>query len=377
MNVPGPMRHLIAVAGLLLLVSVLFSACAGGDAGLTRSEVEEIVRSEMAAAAPQAGGSPGMTPDDVEGIVNDSIAEMSPPEPGLTRAEVEEIVGAAIAGIAQTQPGLSADEAERIARAAIAAVPSKATPAEYTQHVVDNAIARYQAQGLDATLAHYNSPQSVDGQWYVFIIDENDMVIGHPEPERVGLDVKGWVGTDVNGYEFGTAMLAADEGGKWVSYVYRNPASGGPRHGRLRVQERVGGAPRRAAVRLRLVHRRRCVHGAARVRRGRQVPRPGFGGDHGVFRQSWQRPWRAWRRPSPTTTPRRPSTATGSRSSATRTARSRAHSDPSMIGGDVQDLFGTETFEAAEAGRLGGVGVAAGVSRHLRRPHLRRRLEPG
>ena len=92
---------------------------------------------------------------------------------------------------------------------------------------MDNAVARYESQGLDATVAHYNSHQSVDGQWYVFIIDENDMVIAHPDPERLGLDLNGWVGTDANGYEFGPAMLAADEGGKWVSYVYRNPESGG------------------------------------------------------------------------------------------------------------------------------------------------------
>ena len=186
MNVPGPMRHLIAVAGLLLLASATLIACGDGDAGLTRAEVEEIVRDEVAAATS-----------------NDDSAAM-PAQQGLSRTEVEEIV-----------------------RAAIASVPSRATPPEYTQHVVDNAIARYESQGLDATLAHYSSPQSIDGQWYVFIIDENNLVIGHPEPERLGLDVKGWVGTDVNGYEFGPEMLAATEDGKWVSYVYRNPASGG------------------------------------------------------------------------------------------------------------------------------------------------------
>ncbi len=76
-------------------------------------------------------------------------------------------------------------------------------------------------------LAHYNQPESVDGQWYAFIIDENDMVIGHPDAERRGLDMKGWVGTDANGYEFGPEMLSADEDGKWVTYVYRNPESGG------------------------------------------------------------------------------------------------------------------------------------------------------
>ena len=193
--------RLALAAGLLLVLAMLFAAC--GDAGLTRAEVEEVVRAEMAAQS-QAGASPGMVPADVEGIVNDAIEKMDLPEPALTRAEIEEIV-----------------------REAIASIPSKSAPAEYTQHFVGNAIALYEAQGLDATLAHYNSPQSVDGQWYVFIIDHNDLVIGHPDPERRGLDLRGWVGTDANGYNFGPDMLSATEDGKWVSYVYRNPESGG------------------------------------------------------------------------------------------------------------------------------------------------------
>ena len=186
------MRRAIVTAALLLLASALLAACGGDDPGLTRAEVEEVVRAEMAAL-----------PDEAQSASNDGSAAM-PAQQGLTRAEVEEIVRAAIAGI-----------------------PSKSAPAEYTQYVVDNAVARYESQGLDATLAHYNSPQSIDGQWYVFIIDENDLVIAHPDPERLGLDLNGWVGTDANGYEFGPAMLAATEDGAWVSYVYRNPESGG------------------------------------------------------------------------------------------------------------------------------------------------------
>ncbi len=77
--------------------------------------------------------------------------------------------------------------------------------------------------GLEATLAHYNREGSFDGQWYVFIIDEDDLIIGHPDADRIGLDVKGWVGTDANGYSFGPEMLSAGEDGKWVSYVYKNP----------------------------------------------------------------------------------------------------------------------------------------------------------
>ena len=44
--------------------------------------------------------------------------------------------------------------------------------------------------------------------------------------DRIGLDLKGWVGTDANGYEFGPQMLSATEEGAWVSYVYKNPESG-------------------------------------------------------------------------------------------------------------------------------------------------------
>ena len=190
------------LAGVLLLASALLVACGDGDAGLTRADVEEIVRTEMADAPGEAASTPGMTSSDVDEAVSKAMTEM--PEPGLSRAEVEEMV-----------------------RAAIAAIPTKAAPAEYTRFFVESAIARYETQGLEATLALYNSPQSLDGQWYVFIIDENDLVIAHPDPHRRGLDVKGWVGTDANGYEFGPEMLSATEDGKWVSYVYRKPESSG------------------------------------------------------------------------------------------------------------------------------------------------------
>ena len=109
--------------------------------------------------------------------------------------------------------GLTRTDVEDIVRAELAAVPAKSAAADYTKHVVANAIARYRADGLDAAVAHYNRPESVDGQWYVFIIDQNDLVIAHPDPQRLGLDLNGWVGTDANGYE----------NGKWVSYVYNNP----------------------------------------------------------------------------------------------------------------------------------------------------------
>ncbi len=68
--------------------------------------------------------------------------------------------------------------------------PPKSDPEAYTRYVVDQAITRYETEGLD---------------------------------------VKGWVGTDINGYNFGPQMLAATEAGRWVPYVYVNPSARGPR----------------------------------------------------------------------------------------------------------------------------------------------------
>ena len=194
----------LALAALAVLVTLLLAACGDGDAGLSREEVRDIVREELTdAQAPPA------------------------PEPGLTSADVEEAIRRALADMPQLEAGITAAEAERIARGVVASIPPRSASAEYSKFFVEKAISRYETQGLDATLGHYNREESVDGQWYMFIIDENDMVIGHPDARRLGLDVKGWVGTDANGYNFGPDMLSATEDGKWVSYVYRNPESGG------------------------------------------------------------------------------------------------------------------------------------------------------
>ena len=234
---------------LAVTLLVLLVACGDGDAGLSRAEVEEIVRAEMAETPPSQQPEPGLTSvdveeairaamadmpqpesglsqEEVERIVEAAIASIPTPQPGLTSADVENAIGTALAAMPQLEPGLTAAEAERIARSVVASIPPTSAPVEYTQFFVEKAISRYETQGLDATLAYYNRPESIDGQWYVFIIDENDKVIGHPDVQRLGLDVKGWVGTDANGYNFGPDMLSATGEGKWVSYVFRNPESG-------------------------------------------------------------------------------------------------------------------------------------------------------
>ena len=41
--------------------------------------------------------------------------------------------------------------------------------AESTKEYVNKAIAKYDQEGLDATIAHYNSQDSLDGQFYLFL----------------------------------------------------------------------------------------------------------------------------------------------------------------------------------------------------------------
>ncbi len=98
-------------------------------------------------------------------------------------------------------------------------------PAEYTKYLVNGAISRYKSDGRDATIAYYNTADSVDGQWYIYIVDEDDLVLSHaPSPSLVGTtDIKDLVGPD--GYEWGKELAKATEAGHWVEYAWVNPAT--------------------------------------------------------------------------------------------------------------------------------------------------------
>ncbi|MDE2766372.1 MAG: hypothetical protein OXI25_08100 [Chloroflexota bacterium] len=97
----------------------------------------------------------------------------------------------------------------------------KSDPAAYTVEFVQGAIDRYERDGREATIAHYSTRDSVDGQWYVFIIDENDRTVGHWNPAVRGFGRLDRV--DATGYYYGPEMLATDEEGRWVTYVFLNP----------------------------------------------------------------------------------------------------------------------------------------------------------
>ena len=98
--------------------------------------------------------------------------------------------------------------------------------AAYTKAFVRQAMNLYVALGLEETVAYYNAKESVDGQWYVFIIDENQTIIAHaPNPDLVGKHVSQALGP--NSYPTGSAVAAsANQDGAWFDYTYPNPASG-------------------------------------------------------------------------------------------------------------------------------------------------------
>ena len=104
--------------------------------------------------------------------------------------------------------------------------PSRDNPAAYTQAFVERAIDRYNTQGLQATLEYYNSPASVDGPWYVFIFDDNDVLVAHaPTPSIVDLHARYVLGPD--GYPTGLQVVAdATPMGAWTSYTWVNTATG-------------------------------------------------------------------------------------------------------------------------------------------------------
>ena len=91
---------------------------------------------------------------------------------------------------------------------------------------VQEAVDFYDAQGRQATVSHYNSPDSADGENYLFILDENGVLIAHLNQELLGRDVHTSFGIDVDGNRFGLRMLEATSEGAWIDYVYLNPHTG-------------------------------------------------------------------------------------------------------------------------------------------------------
>ena len=96
--------------------------------------------------------------------------------------------------------------------------------AESVKEYVDKAIARYEEDGLEAVIDHYNGQGSLDGQFYLFLIGEDDIYLAHPIfPHLIGSDIKNVVGSD--GQELGKEIALATEEGAWVEYLWPHPIS--------------------------------------------------------------------------------------------------------------------------------------------------------
>ena len=186
---------------LALLVPFLLIACGDADEGLTRADVSEIVRTE--------------------------IANVPAPEPGLTGPQVEQIVREAV-GL--TSRKLSRNPpARRPSRWQMARRPpclAGRRPPNTLSTLSRTPSASTSPEGLDATLAYYNTKESIDGQWYIFILDQDDVIIAHAaNPDLVGRPASAAIGP--NGYPAGEAVVAvADEDGAWFDYTFPNPVTG-------------------------------------------------------------------------------------------------------------------------------------------------------
>ena len=101
---------------------------------------------------------------------------------------------------------------------------SKDDPGAYTQAFVQEAIHRYERDGKQATIDYYNRVESVDGEWYVFIVGSDGVTISHHNPKFRGRDPS--LRVDPTGYFYGDELLAADDDGRWVDYVILNPETG-------------------------------------------------------------------------------------------------------------------------------------------------------
>ena len=99
-------------------------------------------------------------------------------------------------------------------------------PEEYTKYLVRQAIDRYEAEGREATFDYYQSPNSIDGSWYVYILEDGISVVNANRPDIVGTSTA--ERSDVNGKPYGRELAAATEDGVWVDYYFTHPVTGEP-----------------------------------------------------------------------------------------------------------------------------------------------------
>ena len=126
--------------------------------------------------------------------------------------------------------------------------PAKYEVEKYTQYYVKEAINRYKSDGLEAMVAYYNTPESVDGQWYMFISDQSGTMIAHGgNPDLIDRPVSAAVGP--NNYPAGEAASSGCGRGRRVVQLHVPQSCHGQRSG----QALMDGGVRRAYLRVGVV----------------------------------------------------------------------------------------------------------------------------
>ena len=101
-------------------------------------------------------------------------------------------------------------------------MPTMDDPEAFAVAFVQAAVDLYKTQGRDAAIAYYEDPANIEGQWYVFILDENDMFVAQPAaPSFVGRDIKEVLALD--GSLTGVEIAMATTEGRWTEYLWPNP----------------------------------------------------------------------------------------------------------------------------------------------------------
>ena len=129
------------------------------------------------------------------------------PEPGLAAADLEEAIRKAIADMPEPDSGLSKSE------------------------ITSGRTCSQPRRRASATRAYYNSPDSVDAQWYVFIATPEGEILGHYNAEDFAAHLQEMLGD---------GSFRATEQGVWVNHQDVNPATGQVEDKHFRLVEHDG-----------------------------------------------------------------------------------------------------------------------------------------
>ena len=95
--------------------------------------------------------------------------------------------------------------------------------------LVEGAIEFARIYGEEASVAFFNHEASWVGSWYVFVIDEDGILVAiAPAPDKLGLNAHDpEEGSDITGHFYAPKLAEATEEGVWVTYWQPNPGAGG------------------------------------------------------------------------------------------------------------------------------------------------------